>query len=84
MTTWAGVRAMATHEFRLRLRAGRWKLLLLAWFLVLAAFTLLMSAAADSAAQDNQGATMFGALMLMVLALGMLVVPGADLAVRER
>jgi ABC-2 type transport system permease protein len=32
---WRGVRTMAEHEFRLRLRAGRWRWLLAAWFVTL-------------------------------------------------
>ena len=36
---WWGVRTMAEHEFRLRLRAGRWRWLLAAWFITLLLLT---------------------------------------------
>ena len=77
----AGVATVAAQEFRLRIRAGRWRWLLGAWFVTLAAFTVLvrlaLGATAGEAAVDNRpyGTPMYGSLMLLVLGMGMLVVP---------
>jgi len=73
--SWWGVRTMAQHEFRLRLRSGRWAWLLAAWFLVLFGFTLLERFALSQTETRPLGTPMFGGLMLVVLALGLLVVP---------
>ncbi|MBA0126617.1 ABC transporter permease [Haloechinothrix sp. YIM 98757] len=40
--SWRGVVTVAGHEFRLRVRTGRWRWLLGAWFAVLLAFTALL------------------------------------------
>ena len=76
--TAAGIAAVARQEFRLRIRAGRWKWLLGIWFLVLFAFTGLARLALGSIGtddEDQRGTVMYGALMLFVLALALLVTP---------
>lgn len=73
--TWHGVRTMAEHEFRLRLRAGRWRWLLAAWFVTLLLLTWGLRAALVATGADEPGVDMFGGLMLFMLALAMLVVP---------
>ena len=73
--SWHGVRIMAAHEFRLRLRSGRWMWLLAAWFLVLLGFTVLERFALARIETRELGTPMFGGLMLVVLGLGLLVVP---------
>ncbi|MGH3614677.1 MAG: ABC transporter permease [Pseudonocardia sp.] len=79
-----GVRTVMRQEFRLRLRAGRWRWLLGTWVLVLLVVTALLVAAADSAFRGVQiadglpvplGPTVFGFLMLFLLSLALLVVP---------
>lgn len=72
---WWGVRTMAQHEFRLRLRSGRWPWLVGTWVLALLGFTLLERWALTSSSIDPLGTPMFGGLMLVVLGLGLLVVP---------
>ena len=72
---WWGVRTMAEHEFRLRLRAGRWRWLLAAWFVTLLLLTWGLRAALVATGAAERGVDMFGGLMLFMLALGMLVVP---------
>jgi ABC-type transport system involved in multi-copper enzyme maturation permease subunit len=83
----AGVATVAGQEFRLRIRAGRWRWLLAAWFATLAGFTVLVRLALGASRPDDAtragvggdeppfGTPMYGSLMLLVLGLGMLVVP---------
>jgi ABC-2 type transport system permease protein len=71
-----GIGVVARQEFRLRIRAGRWRWLLAAWVLVLVGFTVLLRAAAGTAdALQDKGTVVFGGLMLFVLGLALLVVP---------
>lgn len=72
-----GVATVAVQEFRLRIRAGRWRWLLAAWFAVLAVFTGLFRLALIAPGEDDRplGTPMYGALMLLVLGMGLLVVP---------
>ncbi len=75
-----GALTVARLEFRLRIRAGRWRWLVAAWFLVLLAVTALVRAALSErtlgAEQlDARGAVMFGVVMLIVLGLALLVAP---------
>jgi ABC-type transport system involved in multi-copper enzyme maturation permease subunit len=76
--TRAGIATVAQQEFTIRIRAGRWRWLLLSWFGVLMLFTLLMRASiarvADADATDK-GVVVYGGLTLLVLALALLVVP---------
>jgi ABC-2 type transport system permease protein len=93
-TSWHGIWTMAGQEFRLRLRAGRWRWLLASWFLLLFGFTGLVRLAVDRSNRDSGGSfidssgtttitnpshplgtPMFGALMLFLLGLALLVVP---------
>ena len=74
--TRAGVAAVARQELRLRLRAGRWKLLLVAWLVLLGVFTVFTSLLAGTEEDlDAGGVLVFGALVLFVLGLALLVVP---------
>ncbi|MGQ0575667.1 MAG: ABC transporter permease [Pseudonocardia sp.] len=82
--TWHGVRTVARQEFRLRLRAGRWRWLLGAWFALLGVVTALLVAAADAAFVEARvagdqpvplGPTVFGFLLLILVWLALLVVP---------
>jgi ABC-2 type transport system permease protein len=87
-STLRGIRLVAAHEFRMRLRTGRWKWLLGAWVVVVLLFTFLL----DSSLHDNRigyvgnpddfyvdtspiGPQLFGALMLFVLGLMLLISP---------
>lgn len=74
--TGEGVATVARQEFRLRIRAGRWKLLLGAWVLVLLALTVLLRLAAGTVESlQDKGVVVFGGLVLVVLGLSLLVVP---------
>lgn len=73
-----GVAAVARHEFRLRIRAGRWRWLLTAWFVVTFGFAALLRLGLSQVSVEEaatRGAVMYGGLMLFVLALALLVVP---------
>lgn len=77
-----GVATVAAQEFRLRIRAGRWRWLLGAWFVTLALFTVLVRLSMDATTgpetigyEQPFGTPMYGSLMLLVLGMGMLVVP---------
>ena len=77
-----GILTVAQLEFRLRIRAGRWRWLVVAWFLVLLGVTWLVRSAArqqnlvgDLEQADTLGAVMFGVVVLVVLALALLVAP---------
>lgn len=75
-----GVLTVAQLEFRLRLRTGRWRLLLIIWFLLLLGLTVLIRASIQpeffgETAVDYTGSIMFGGLMLIVLALALLIAP---------
>lgn len=76
----SGVLTVAMLEFRLRIRAGRWRWMLAAWFLLLLGITVLVRNAATQrniGGDDPQatGAVMFGVVVLVVLALALLVTP---------
>ena len=76
--TASGIATVARQEFRLRIRAGRWKALLTAFFLVLLVFTVLLRGAMSNLAPDElpyTGTVLFGGLALFVLGLALLVVP---------
>jgi ABC-2 type transport system permease protein len=76
--TGSGIATVARQEFRLRIRAGRWRLLLIAFFVVLLAFTALLRAGLANLPPDEvpfQGTVIYGGLMLFVLGLALLVVP---------
>jgi ABC-2 type transport system permease protein len=76
----SGVLTVAMLEFRLRIRAGRWRWMLGAWFVLLLGITLLVRTAAGQPNiggddLDALGAVMFGVVVLVVLALALLVTP---------
>ncbi len=73
-----GISTVARQEFRLRIRAGRWRLLLGIWFAILLIFTVLLRSALGSfspAELTDRGVILYGGLMLFVLGLALLVVP---------
>lgn len=76
-----GITAVARQEFRVRLRTGRWRWLLLAWLLTVAGFTaLLRLGLATSQTRSDEmigpiGIPLFGGLMLFVLGLALLMAP---------
>ncbi len=79
----SGVLTVARLEFKLRIRAGRWRWLVGAWFVVLTLVTWLVRTAAsqpnivgESVERERTlGAVMFGVVVLVVLALALLVAP---------
>lgn len=76
--TGSGIATVARQEFRLRIRAGRWKWLLAVFFLVLLGFTGLLRAALSQVSDEDlqfKGTVLYGGLMLFVLGLALLVVP---------
>ncbi len=74
--TRSGIATVARQEFRLRIRAGRWRLLLAGWFVLLALFTGLLRLAAGSVeGLEERGTLIYGGLVLVVLGLSLLVVP---------
>jgi ABC-type transport system involved in multi-copper enzyme maturation permease subunit len=73
-----GIATVARQEFRLRIRAGRWRVLLSIWFVVLLLFTGLLRAALGGFSDTDvidKGIVIYGGLMLFVLGLALLVVP---------
>lgn len=90
-TSLRAVRLVAGHEFRMRLRTGRWKWLLGGWTLVMLLFTWFLSVAlrstrdvtyyggenGETLVHDSSsiGPQMFGILMLFVLGLMLVISP---------
>lgn len=73
-----GIATVARHELRVRVRRGRWQVLVIVWFAVLAGLLgLLRTAVVGDPLGDQEpvGAVMYGGLQLIVLALAVLVVP---------
>ena len=73
-----GIATVARQELRLRLRAGRWRVLLGVWFALLLLFTALLQLAVgrlDSGEAHDKGIVVYGGLVLLVLGLALLVVP---------
>jgi ABC-type transport system involved in multi-copper enzyme maturation permease subunit len=73
-----GIATVARQEFRLRIRAGRWRVLLSIWFGVLLLFTGLLRGALGGFTNEkviDKGIVLYGGLMLFVLGLALLVVP---------
>lgn len=80
-TTPRGIALVTRQEFRIRLRTGRWRWLIGAWFVVCLVFTLLLDASVDtgygyiSNDPTNRGVPLFGILMFFVLGLVMVISP---------
>jgi ABC-2 type transport system permease protein len=73
-----GTGLVARQEIRTRLRTGRWKILLAAWFLVVNGLGLLFRLALeydDTSSFGEPGVPMFGGVLLGVLVLTLLVTP---------
>ncbi|MFG2017541.1 ABC transporter permease [Actinomadura geliboluensis] len=73
-----GIGLVARQEIRTRLRTGRWKALLAAWFLTVNGLGLLFRLALEAgggSADDRPGIPMFGGVLLGVLVLTLLVTP---------
>jgi ABC-type transport system involved in multi-copper enzyme maturation permease subunit len=74
-----GVVTVARQEFRLRIRAGRWRWLLGAWTAVVLLFAVLfrlgLSAVGGTDDGRDAGPPLFGGTMLFVLGLALLVAP---------
>ena len=74
-----GIALVALQEFRMRLRTGRWRWLLVVWMLVLGGFTLLLDLALTNGAsgdgRDLRGVPLLGILMLFVLACVLIISP---------
>jgi len=77
--TASGVAIVAAQEFRLRIRAGRWRWLLAIWTAVVIGFAVLLRlglAGTDSVDSTRPaGPPLFGGTLLFVLGLALLVVP---------
>jgi len=74
-----GIALVALQEFRMRLRTGRWRVLLGVWLFVLGGFTLLLDLAlnngASAAGANLRGVPLLGILMLFVLACVLIISP---------
>lgn len=75
-----GAGTVASLEFKLRLRTGRWRWLLGAWFVVLALIAALIRLSVRPEIVGEEvvtytGSFMFGGLMLVVLGLALLIAP---------
>ncbi len=80
--TWAGVRTVAVLELRQRVKSSRWIIILLVWALIIGGLTALIRYAlfgnsdfTGTTEHDSAGASMFGFIVFLVLALGSLVSP---------
>jgi ABC-2 type transport system permease protein len=75
----SGVATVAAQEFRLRIRAGRWRWLLVIWTAVVVGFAVLLRlglSGTDSIDSTRPaGPPLFGGTLLFVLGLALLVVP---------
>ncbi len=76
--TASGIATVARAELRLRLRAGRWRLLVGACSVVLLGFTALLRVALAHVTPQElpwRGTVLFGGLVLFALGLALVVVP---------
>jgi ABC-type transport system involved in multi-copper enzyme maturation permease subunit len=76
--TLQGILTVAEQEFTIRIRAGRWRWLLGAWFGVLALVAGLIRLATQTVNGGkalDKGVVVYGGLTLLVLGLALLVVP---------
>lgn len=72
-----GIRTVARQEFTIRIRAGRWRWLLGAWFVAMLLFTLFVHFVVHKTEPQaaHKGVVVYGCLTLFVLGLAMLIVP---------
>jgi ABC-type transport system involved in multi-copper enzyme maturation permease subunit len=75
-----GIGLVAGQEVRTRLRTGRWKVLLFVWFLVVNSLGIMFRVSLEgesgyAGGEDDSPVIMFGAMLLAVLVLTLLVVP---------
>jgi ABC-type transport system involved in multi-copper enzyme maturation permease subunit len=75
-----GIWLVARQEFRIRLRTGRWRWLLIAWVILLAGFTALLDLSLYTGygyVEDDtrRGVPLFGILMLFVLGMVLVISP---------
>ena len=73
----SGMTTMARLELLLRFRAGRWRWLLLSWFLGLVVFSVLLELVIrrSTGYQGHEGTVLFSGLQLFMLALALFIVP---------
>jgi ABC-type transport system involved in multi-copper enzyme maturation permease subunit len=73
----SGMITMARLELMLRFRAGRWRWLLLSWFLGLVIFSVLLEVVIGRSMgyEGHEGTVLFGGLQLFMLALALIIVP---------
>jgi ABC-type transport system involved in multi-copper enzyme maturation permease subunit len=76
-----GIGLMARHEFRIRIRTGRWQILLAVWLIVLVLLTWLIDAGLNLSQNPVfngvrlEGVALFGSLMLFVLFMMQVISP---------
>jgi ABC-type transport system involved in multi-copper enzyme maturation permease subunit len=74
-----GIALVALQEFRMRLRTGRWRWLLVVWLIVLTGFTLLLdlalTAGTSADPRNLRGIPLLGILMFFVLACVLVISP---------
>jgi ABC-2 type transport system permease protein len=75
-----GVWMVARQEFRIRLRTGRWRWLMLGWVALLAVFTTLLEVSLSTGygfdnTDGRRGVPLFGLLMLFVLGMILVISP---------
>jgi ABC-2 type transport system permease protein len=73
----SGIRTMTKLELVLRYRAGRWRWLLLSWFIGLWIFALLLQEVVwrSDSIEGHSGTVLFGGLQLFMLGLALFIVP---------
>jgi ABC-2 type transport system permease protein len=73
----SGMTTVARLELVLRYRAGRWRWLLVSWFLGLTVFSVLLELVVrrSHGYQSHEGTVLFGGLQLFMLGLALFIVP---------
>jgi ABC-type transport system involved in multi-copper enzyme maturation permease subunit len=72
--TWQGVRTVMLLELRQRVRSTRWKIALIAWFVVIGFVSLLLPGLVSSGG-DGASSWVYGLILMLVLGLGLVVSP---------
>jgi ABC-2 type transport system permease protein len=74
-----GIALVALQEFRMRLRTGRWRWLLVVWLIVLTGFTVMLDLALTAGTSEDprnlRGIPLLGILMFFVLACVLVISP---------